>query len=82
MTIVLAMFQHETNTLSWLPTPYGNFAGPSGAKEPASGDAAIDLWAGAGTAFSGMFAVALQFANKIDVPICAYRCSEEAEMLL
>ncbi len=69
MKIVIAQMKHETNTFSPVPTPIGRFA--RGHALPVEGQAAIDAYAGTGSAIGAFLELAGQAEAEIDVPVAA-----------
>jgi microcystin degradation protein MlrC len=72
MKIIAALFQHETNTFSSLPTPYEAFAGSTGLTVPPSGDEAVEIYGQADMAFAGFLEVGQKADAEIVIPIAAY----------
>lgn len=72
MRAVIALFQHETNTFSTLPTPLSAFSSGIGLDSPPTGDLALEHYGTAGFAFSGLINVAKEHNVKISIPIAAY----------
>lgn len=69
MRIVAAMMQHETNTFSPVPTPLGRFA-PDG-RTPPSGQAAVEIYRGTGTALGAFIELAEERGAELDLAIAA-----------
>jgi microcystin degradation protein MlrC len=72
MRIVIALFQHETNTFSPIETPYTAFVGTTGLSEPPEGQHAIEVFGQAKFAFSAFVDLATAEGAEVDVPIAAY----------
>src|SRR5438105_3609354 len=69
MRLLLAMFKHETNTFSPVPTPSQRFF--KGRAEPLSGDAAVQAYRGTGSGLGGFLEVAERHGAEIVVPVAA-----------
>ncbi|MDP6968427.1 MAG: M81 family metallopeptidase [Gammaproteobacteria bacterium] len=72
MKCVVAMFQHETNTFSPLPTPLSAFATPVGLELPPAGEQAMALYGQSGFAFAALLQQARAHGAEVVVPIAAY----------
>ena len=72
MKCVVAMFQHETNTFSPLPTPLRAFATPVGLETPPTGEQAIALYGQADFAFAALVQQAQAHGAEVVVPVAAY----------
>lgn len=69
MRLLLAMFKHETNTFSPVPTPYERFFCKGGGE--VSGKAAVDAYRGTGGALGAYIEVAEQLGAEIVLPVAA-----------
>ncbi|MGB1257035.1 MAG: M81 family metallopeptidase [Thiolinea sp.] len=72
MKVVIALFQHETNTFSSLKTPLQAFATPAGFTDPPAGETAISAYGKADFAFAAMLDIARERNAEIEVPVVAY----------
>lgn len=70
MRLLLAMFKHETNTFSPVPTPFERFFRRTSGNLCA-GDAAISAFRGTGTGLGGFLDVAEQAGAEIVLPVAA-----------
>ena len=70
MRLLLAMFKHETNTFSPVPTPFERFFRRSGGRL-CEGQSAIDTYRATGTALGGFMDVAERLAAEFVVPVAA-----------
>lgn len=70
MRLLLAMFKHETNTFSPVPTPFERFFRRS-AGLLCEGQSAIDTYRSTGTALGGFIDVADRLSAEIVVPVAA-----------
>ncbi|MBM4329706.1 MAG: M81 family metallopeptidase [Deltaproteobacteria bacterium] len=69
MRLLLAMFKHETNTFSPVPTPFERFF--RGSSEVLSGDQAIAAYRGTGSALAGYIDMAHRLGAEIVLPVAA-----------
>lgn len=69
MRLLLAMFKHETNTFSPVPTPYERFF--KGGTEALAGDAALAAYRGTGSGLGGFIDVAERAKAQIVLPVAA-----------
>jgi len=69
MRLLLAMFKHETNTFSPVPTPFDRFF--DGSSEPLCGEDAIAAYRGTGSGLGGFIDVAERVGAGIVVPVAA-----------
>lgn len=69
MRLLLAMFKHETNTFSPVPTRLERFF--KGADEPLRGEAALAAYRGTGSGLGGFIAVAERAGAQIVLPVAA-----------
>jgi microcystin degradation protein MlrC len=69
MRLLLAMFKHETNTFSPVPTPYERFFRKGGGE--VSGEEAVNAYRGTGGALGAYIAVAEELGAEIVLPVAA-----------
>ena len=69
MRLLLAMFKHETNTFSPVPTPFERFF--NGRSQPLQGDDALVAYRGTGSGLGGFIEVAERHGAEIVVPVAA-----------
>lgn len=69
MRLMLAMFKHETNTFSPVPTPFERFF--NGRSVPLRGDDALSAYRGTGSGLGGFIEVAERHGAEIVVPVAA-----------
>lgn len=69
MKIVAAMFKHETNTFSPIPTPLGSFGKTTADGLPPSGDAAIGLYRDTNNALAAYIDLAEELGADLLVPV-------------
>jgi microcystin degradation protein MlrC len=69
MRLLLAMFKHETNTFSPVPTPFERFF--RGRFEALSGDQAVAAYRGTGSALAGYIDTAHRLGAEIVLPVAA-----------
>jgi microcystin degradation protein MlrC len=69
MRVVIAMFKHETNTFSPVPTPLARFA--HGRSRPPEGREALEDFTGTGTALGAFIDAAREAGAEIVLPIAA-----------
>lgn len=69
MRLLLAMFKHETNTFSPVPTPFERFF--NGRSVPLRGDDALSAYRGTGSGLGGFIEVAERHGAEIVVPVAA-----------
>lgn len=70
MRIVIAMFKHETNTFSPVPTPLARFA--RAGSTPYYGDAVLDAFRGTGTSIAAFIDIAERRGAAIVAPIAGH----------
>ena len=70
MRVVAAMFKHETNTFSPVPTPLSRFA--RSGTVPYYGDQAIKAFRGTGTSFAAFLDLAKQHGASVVTPVAAH----------
>ena len=69
MRLLLAMFKHETNTFSPVPTPFERFF--RGRAEPLGGSDALAAYRGTGSGLGGFIEVAERAGAQIVLPVAA-----------
>lgn len=69
MRLLLAMFKHETNTFSPVPTPFERFF--NGRSNALSGDEAVAAYQGTGCALAGYLEIARRDHAEIVLPVAA-----------
>ncbi|MFO1310653.1 MAG: M81 family metallopeptidase [Burkholderiales bacterium] len=70
MHVVAAMFKHETNTFSPVPTPLSRFA--RGGTVPNYGEKAIEAFRGTGTSFAAFLDLAQKHGATVSTPVAAH----------
>jgi len=69
MRLLLAMFKHETNTFSPIPTPFERFF--QGRSQVLAGEEAVAAFRGTGSALAGYIDVAQGLGAEIVIPVAA-----------